>query len=56
LNYRIVDRRHGDVPQLYASSNLAERKLKWKATKDLHEMILSSWRWEQKFRENSMKT
>lgn len=49
LNYEIVDRREGDVPQLYASSELTEQKLKWKAKKGLEEMIRSSWEWEKKY-------
>lgn len=56
LNYRIVDRREGDVPKLYASSNLAKMKLGWEAKRGLNEMIQSSWRWEKKFREGSIET
>jgi len=50
LNYQITGRRDGDVPVLYASTELAEQKLKWKAKFGLEEMILSSWKWEQNFR------
>jgi len=50
LNYRIVDRRRGDVPKLFASSKLAEQKLNWKARRGLDEMIRSSWVWEKKYR------
>lgn len=51
LNYEITDRRPGDVPKLYAATDLANKKLEWKAEKDLDEMINSSWNWEQRFRE-----
>lgn len=51
LNYEITDRRPGDVPQLYAATDLAEKKLKWKAEKGLKEMIASSWKWEQNLRD-----
>jgi UDP-glucose 4-epimerase len=50
LNYEITDRRDGDVPQLYASTDLAKEKLGWTAKKALNEMIISSWTWEQKHR------
>lgn len=50
LNYRVVERREGDVPELYASSSLAEQKLNWKASRGLDEMIRSSWEWEKKLR------
>lgn len=46
LNYKITSRREGDVPILYASTDLAKEKLGWKANKDLKEMIASSWKWE----------
>lgn len=53
LNYEITERRPGDVPKLYAATDLAETALGWKATKSLDEMIKSSWDWEQKLRSKS---
>jgi UDP-glucose 4-epimerase len=50
LNYEITERRDGDVPQLYASTDLAKNKLGWIANETLNDMILSSWTWEQNFR------
>lgn len=50
LNYEITDRRPGDVPKLFAATDLAEAKLNWKAELDLKTMIASSWKWEQNFR------
>ena len=51
LNYEITGRRFGDVEKLYASTDLANKKLGWKASKTLEEMISSSWKWEQLLRE-----
>ena len=51
LNYEITDRRDGDVPKLYASTNLAKEKLGWLANRELNEMISSSWAWETNLRE-----
>ena len=50
LNYQITGRRDGDTPVLYASTDVAEQKLKWKAQRSLEEMISSSWQWEQNYR------
>lgn len=50
LNYEITDRRPGDVPFLYASTDLAKQKLGWVAQLGLEDMIASSWKWEQHFR------
>jgi UDP-glucose 4-epimerase len=46
LNYKIVDRRLGDVEQVWADTKFANDELGWKAEKDLDEMTLSAWKWE----------
>lgn len=50
LSYKIAPRRQGDVEAIYANPTLAEKKLGWKATKSLDEMVLSAWHWEQYYR------
>ncbi len=47
LNYRITDRRPGDVVKVWADTTLANVKLGWKAQKGLDEMMASAWKWEQ---------
>lgn len=47
LDYRISDRRAGDVDRVWADTTLANRVLGWKAEKDLDEMLLSAWNWEK---------
>jgi len=47
LKYKIVDRRPGDIEQIWADTTLANKKLKWKAQRDIDEMMLSAWKWEQ---------
>jgi len=47
LNYRIVDRRAGDVPKLYASTDSAKKNLNWEAKRTIDDMISSSWVWEE---------
>lgn len=47
LPYTCVDRRPGDIAQVYADTTLANSALGWTAEKDLKEMILSAWAWEK---------
>jgi len=47
LNYKIVDRRKGDVVEVYSHTKLANEELGWKAQKGLDEMMLSAWNWEK---------
>jgi UDP-glucose 4-epimerase len=50
LNYKIVDRREGDVEQVWADPTFSNQELGWKAEKNLDEMMLSAWNWEKNFR------
>ncbi len=43
VNYKIVDRRPGDVAICYADPKKAEEELGWKAELDLERMCLDSW-------------
>lgn len=47
INYKIVDRRPGDVASCYASCSLASRDLGWKAELSLDSACDSSWKWQQ---------
>ncbi|SNZ01119.1 UDP-glucose 4-epimerase GalE [Flagellimonas pacifica] len=50
LNYKIVDRRAGDVIQAYADTQKANNVLGWKAKSTLDDSMKSAWDWEQKIR------
>ena len=50
LNYKIEDRREGDVISVYADTKKANDVLGWKAEKSMEESLLSSWNWEKKVR------
>ena len=50
LNYKIVDRRVGDVISVYADTKKANEVLGWKAENSMEESLLSSWNWEKKVR------
>lgn len=47
LNYKIMDRREGDVVQVYADTKFANEELGWRTNLDLNEMVRSAWKWEQ---------
>lgn len=46
LNYKVVDRRPGDVIEVWADTIFANQELGWKAQKGIDEMTLSAWNWE----------
>ena len=50
LNYKLTDRRAGDIASLYAATERTEKQLGWKAQKGIDEMMRSSWEWEQYYR------
>ncbi len=55
VNYRIAERRPGDVAECWALPAKAERLLGWKASKILDEMCRDAWRWETAFIQNTSK-
>ncbi|WP_396590687.1 UDP-glucose 4-epimerase GalE [Allomuricauda sp. R78024] len=50
LNYKVVDRRPGDVIQAYADTKKANQVLGWKAQSTLDDSMKSAWDWELKLR------
>lgn len=48
LNYRIVDRRAGDITAAYADTSIANSELGWKAELGLDEALSSAWKWQQR--------
>ena len=48
LNYKIVDRRQGDVMTCYADTTHANKELNWKTEISLEEALRSAWKWQQK--------
>ncbi len=54
LNYKITDRRTGDVTVTYADIEHANNVLGWKAEKSLDDAIHSAWKWEQKITSNKL--
>ena len=46
LNYKIVDRREGDITAAYADTSLANKELNWRAGLTLDEALDSAWKWQ----------
>ncbi len=46
LNYKIVDRREGDITAAYADTTIANKELGWKTEKSLEEALESAWKWQ----------
>jgi UDP-glucose 4-epimerase len=46
LNYIVVDRRPGDITEIWADTEFANNELGWKAEQGVDEMTLSAWKWE----------
>jgi UDP-glucose 4-epimerase len=47
LNYKLVDRRAGDIIEAFADNTKAENELGWKPTTDLEESMRTAWKWQQ---------
>lgn len=47
LAYKIGDRRTGDVEQIWAVTEFAEKELGWKSRRDLLSMMATAWSWQQ---------
>ncbi|UMB53565.1 UDP-glucose 4-epimerase GalE [Lutibacter sp. A80] len=47
VNYKLVDRREGDITAAYADTNFANEELGWKAELTLDEALLSAWKWQE---------
>ncbi len=56
LNYKIVDRREGDIEKVYADTSYANDELGWKAEKGIEETLQSAWKWEMNIRSKDRKT
>ncbi len=50
LDYKLEDRRPGDVVAVYANNNKAVETLKWKPRFGLEDIMKTAWAWEQKLR------
>ena len=49
VNYKVVERREGDIEKVYADTRFANEELGWKAEIGIEETLLSAWKWEKAF-------
>lgn len=47
INYKLTDRRPGDIEKVWADTTHAEKELGWKAKLTLDDALLSAWNWEK---------
>lgn len=52
LNYKIVDRRAGDIVEAYADNSKAEKELGWKPETTLEESMRTAWEWQKGLNQN----
>ena len=53
LNYKITNRRAGDIISAYADTTKANIELGWKAILTLDDAMRSAWKWEQHIKKNN---
>ena len=54
LNYKIAERREGDITQVWANPEKANRVLGWKAEETLADTLASAWKWQLRLREKGV--
>lgn len=54
LNYKIVDRREGDIEQIWAQPDKANNVLGWTAKESLEDTIASAWNWQKRLSEKGV--
>ena len=50
LNYRVAERRAGDVTAVWADTTLANEELGWRAERALEDTLRAAWAWERAVR------
>ena len=54
INYKLGDRRDGDIEQIYAVCERANELLKWKSTHSLEDMVNSALKWENQINDGKI--
>ena len=47
LDFEIVGKRPGDIPEIFSDPTLAKSLLGWKAKYDINKMCLDAWNWQK---------
>ena len=56
MNYKISPRREGDVEAIYSLPMKAKEFLGWQVKRDVDEMMISAWKWQQKLIDMGINT
>ncbi len=43
INYKFTEKKLGDIPSCYADIKKIKKKMKWKASKDIEDMVIDAW-------------
>lgn len=54
LNYKIVNRREGDIEKIWAEPKHANTVLGWMAKENIEDTMASAWKWQLKLREKGI--
>ena len=54
LNYKVVERREGDIEQIWAQPHKANNVLGWKAVETIEDTMASAWKWQLHLREKGV--
>ena len=54
LNYKIVERREGDIEKIWAQPDKANKVLGWKAEESIEDTMESAWKWQLRLREKGL--
>ncbi len=54
LNFKIGDRRKGDVAECYADVSKSNEHLNWKSKLSIEDALLSSWNWEKNIKNEKL--
>lgn len=55
LNYKVGERRAGDVIAVYADNEKARKELGWEPGYDIDSMMATAWKWEQQLAKTAQK-
>lgn len=54
LNYKIVERREGDIEKIWAQPDKANNVLGWKAQETIEDTMASAWKWQKHLRDKGV--
>lgn len=54
VNYKITERRAGDIEKIWADTSLANKELDWKAVTPIEETLANAWKWQKKITPSSL--